>query len=366
MCPSTQEIDVYLNEPFDINIEAVEPDNSCETGERQLRVDFIPAEAENRDYAYSWTLNGNPIPNATRTITATASGDYGVRVRERNSACFATDLEPVNVNQPLSVNLFYGNACVGSDVALFAEVRTDGTDSLEFAWFNPAGERIPATSERGDTLVIRSDFPEGDYRVEVTSLVDGAIGCSTEAVAGFFRNPVPETNLTGGPFFICVRDPDPEVNSVSLQVSPAPEIYWTTPKGEFVNTPDVVADQGGIYRVEVINEFGCSTIDSVEVIEDCSPKIIAPNAFRPGGVNDEFFVYPKYVSPDDFEVKIYNRWGELVFQSTDRDFRWDGMYNGQQAPLGTYPYVIHYKADTDTDETGNNILEERGGVTVIR
>ena len=212
--------------------------------------------------------------------------------------------------------------------------------------------------------MIRPDYPEGDYRVEVTSLVNGAAGCSAEAVAGFFRNPVPVTNLTGGPFIICPQDPDPEVNSVLLQVGAAPEIYWTTPKGEFVNTIDVLADQGGIYQVEVVNEFGCSVIDSVEVIEDCSPRITAPNAFRPGGVNDAFFVYPKYVSTDDFEVKIYNRWGELVFQSTDRDFRWDGTYNGKVAPLGTYPYVIHYKADTQ--ETSDNILEERGGVTVIR
>ncbi len=365
LCPSTQEVDVYLNEPFDINIETIDPDNSCETGERQLQVVFLPEEAGNRDFIYTWTRDGNPIPNATQTITATVSGDYGVRVRERNSACFATDLEPVNVNQPLSVNLFYGNACAdGRDVAVFADVRTTGTDSLEFAWFNPAGERIPAGSTRGDTLLIRPDFPEGEYRVEVTSLVDGAVGCSTEAAVGFSRNPVPVTNLSGGPFIICPRDPDPEVNSVLLQVSFAPEIYWTTPKGEETNTIDVVADQEGTYIVEVINEFGCSVIDSVQVIEDCSPKITAPNAFRPGGVNSDFFVYHKYVSTDDFDVKIFNRWGELVFQSDERDFRWDGMYNGRQAPLGTYPYVIKYKAETE--DTNDNIREERGGVTIIR
>ena len=74
LCASTQEIDVYLNEPFDINIETIDPDNSCETGERQLRVDFIPEAAETRDLIYTWTLNGSPLPNATRTITATAPG----------------------------------------------------------------------------------------------------------------------------------------------------------------------------------------------------------------------------------------------------------------------------------------------------
>ncbi len=118
--------------------------------------------------------------------------------------------------------------------------------------------------------------------------------------------------------------------------------------------------------VEVTNEFGCTVVDSVEVIEDCAPRINAPNAFRPGGVNAEFFVYHKYVSTDDFNVQIYNRWGELVYQSNDRDFRWDGTYNGRQAPLGTYPYVVKFKGDTDTAETGSTIRERRGGVTIIR
>jgi gliding motility-associated-like protein len=361
LCPSTQDINVTVDQPFDINIEAVEPDNSCETGERQIRVDFIPATAADRDYIYNWTLNGNPIPEATRTITVSESGDYGVRVRERNSACFATDLEPIVVSQPLSVNIFYGNTCDdGSAIPLFASVRTQSTDTLVYRWFRPDGTRIQSSNPtgRGDSLLVLSDMPVGEYRVEVESFS----GCIAEASASIVRNPLPSAEL-GSTYTICTQDPDPEINSVTLEVGFAPEIYWTTPKGDFVNTTDVVADVAGTYTVEVINQFGCSFIDSVEVVDDCRPRIVAPNAFRPGGVNSTFFVYTKYVAQEDFEVRIYNRWGELVYQSENPDFQWDGTYNGKEAPLGTYPFVINFRSSTS--DTGE-ILEERGGVTIIR
>ncbi len=371
VCPATKDIPVFVDESFLISLEEVEPDNSCETGEKQLTVNFNPEEVADRELSYRWELNGTQLPLVTRTITVTETGDYRVTVRDRNSACLVSPNEalPVFVGQPLSVALFYGNACAdGSSVPLYAGVRATGVDSLVFRWFGPNGQALPQGTGRGDTLLIRPDYPEGQYQVEVTSFIQERESCQTTATADFSRNPVPTSNLGLGPFVICPRDPNDSINSVTLRVddNPLSTINWITPLGTANNAPDIVADRGGTYIVEITNEFGCTIIDSVEVIEDCAPRITVPNAFRPGGVNAEFFVYHKYVSTDNFDVKIYNRWGEIVFQSNDRDFRWDGTYNGRQAPLGTYPYVVKFKGDTDTAETGSTIRERRGGVTIIR
>ncbi len=370
VCPATKDIPVFVDRSFLISLEEVEPDNSCETGEKQLTVNFNPEDVANRELRYRWTLNGVQLPLVTRTITVTESGDYEVSVRDRNSACEAPrEVLPVFVKQPLSVRLFYGNACAdGSSVPLYAGVQATGSDSLAFRWFGPNGQALPQGTGRGDTLLIRPDYPEGQYRVEVTSFIQERESCQASATSDFSRNPVPNSNLGLGPFVICPRDPNDSINSVTLRVDddPLSTIEWTTPLGGGINAPDIVADREGIYIVEITNEFGCTVVDSVEVIEDCAPRINAPNAFRPGGVNAQFFVYHKYVSTDNFDVKIYNRWGEIVFQSNDRDFRWDGTYNGRQAPLGTYPYVVRFKGDTDTEERGSNIRESRGGVTIIR
>ncbi len=371
VCPATREVEVTFETPPTIQAIVELEDNSCEEGEKVIGVTFVdPDVAASGDLIYEWQVelpDGTVQTNigATQDITVTRTGDYSVNVRRRggsNTSCAsAASPLPVIVNQPLSVLILYGSACAdGTDIPLIARVTTDGTDSLRYEWYDSADVRLPAS---GDTLLLRPDMPDGEYRVVVTQLVDGADGCTAETSANVTRSPVPESNLGDGPFVICPRDPNPEANSVLLEVSFAPNILWMTPFGDFLNTTTLPANQGGTYVVEVTNEFGCSTIDSVEVIEDCRPTIVAPNAFRPNGVNSEFFVYPRYVANDDFEVRIYNRWGELVFQSNNRDFRWDGTYNGQPAPLGSYPYVITFKSDTD--DTGE-ILEERGGITIIR
>ncbi|WKN41408.1 gliding motility-associated C-terminal domain-containing protein [Tunicatimonas pelagia] len=368
-CPATQDVEVTFETPPTIQAIVELEDNSCEEGEKVIGVEFAPEVVDTGDLIYEWQValpDGTVQTNigATQNITISRTGDYSVNVRRRggNATCTsAASPLPVVVNQPLSVLILFGSACDdGTDIPLIARVTTDGTDSLRYEWYDSANVRLPAS---GDTLLLRPDMPAGEYRVVVTQLVDGADGCTAETSADVTRSPVPETNLGEGPFVICPRDPDPEANSVLLEVSFAPNILWTTPFGTFDNTVTLPANQGGTYVVEITNEFGCTTIDSVEVIEDCTPTIVAPNAFRPNGVNSEFFVYPRYVSDDDFEVRIYNRWGELVFQSNNRDFRWDGTYNGQPAPLGSYPYVITFKSDTDGS---NDILEERGGVTIIR
>jgi len=101
---------------------------------------------------------------------------------------------------------------------------------------------------------------------------------------------------------------------------------------------------------------------------------VGPNAFRPsssvtvGGdpVNQSFRLFTFFIDDDGFDIFIYNRWGEMIYHSTQRDFRWNGGYNnnvGQLAPAGTYTYVVRYKSSYEP-EKGNQ--EKRGGVVLLR
>jgi gliding motility-associated-like protein len=104
---------------------------------------------------------------------------------------------------------------------------------------------------------------------------------------------------------------------------------------------------------------------------------VGPNAFRPSSIapqysnkfgdftNKEFFLYSYFIS-DNFEIAIYNRWGELVFQSSDKYFRWNGGYNnngGQPLPGGTYTYVVRYQSSYRPQD---GTKEQRGGVVLLR
>ena len=67
-----------------------------------------------------------------------------------------------------------------------------------------------------------------------------------------------------------------------------------------------------------------------------------PDAFTPNsdGINDEFLAYGKGIK--EFEMKIYNRWGELIFSSDDLLKGWDGKIAGKAAPEGIYAWSLMY------------------------
>ena len=91
------------------------------------------------------------------------------------------------------------------------------------------------------------------------------------------------------------------------------------------------------------------------------PKISIPEAFTPNddGTNDIFNAVFTFL-PTDYQMKIYNRWGNMIFSTTDPEKGWDGKQkNGASAPTGTYIYYIKI------DVPGSNSYERRGNVTVI-
>ena len=109
---------------------------------------------------------------------------------------------------------------------------------------------------------------------------------------------------------------------------------------------------------------GCVRMDQVEVTESCDPVVIAPNVIVPGSnpPNNVFSVFPNdFVN--QFEIFIYSRWGELIFQSNSLEFQWDGTLAGELVPLGTYPYIIRF---TSRFEPERGTFEQRGAVTVLR
>jgi len=108
-------------------------------------------------------------------------------------------------------------------------------------------------------------------------------------------------------------------------------------------SPSHVYNTPGEYTVSLIAsniQTGCSdTLDYKYVIID-SVLLFIPNAFTPNGdgVNDLFKVVDRNFLT--FDIWIYNRWGELVYQSNDPKFTWDGRKNGENMQSGSYPYVI--------------------------
>ena len=113
----------------------------------------------------------------------------------------------------------------------------------------------------------------------------------------------------------------------------------------------------GTYTIilTVTNAAGCT--DSASITIDANGGIIIPNIFTPNGdgQNDNWFVITGNLT--EYGLHIFNRWGQLVYESTDINEMWDGKYNGNDCTDGTYYYVLQAKTTkTDYSTTGHLLL----------
>jgi gliding motility-associated-like protein len=121
--------------------------------------------------------------------------------------------------------------------------------------------------------------------------------------------------------------------------------------------------QDGLYKLRVLGKCGVIR-DSVSIkFHDCQCRLLAPTAFSPdgNGINDVFRAIPACPT-QSFVLKIFNRWGEKVFESHDSDIGWDGTYQLASQPIDVYMYTVTWS------NTGNNSSPRSwsGNVTLVR
>ena len=110
--------------------------------------------------------------------------------------------------------------------------------------------------------------------------------------------------------------------------------------------------------------YGCDSIIHVSIqIAVADIAIYLPNAITPSksdGLNDVFSLPEKIQNQiADFEIVIFNRWGEMVFYSTDKGFQWNGEYKGKTFYDNVYQYVIHYS------NSYGKMFTAKGTITVL-
>ena len=104
----------------------------------------------------------------------------------------------------------------------------------------------------------------------------------------------------------------------------------------------LLVDKEGTYYAIVQNACGIVSDSCTVRYEDCKQIIWVPNAFTPNndGVNDLFLPYVENV--ETYRLYIYNRWGQLIFNTTDINEGWNGYYKNMKAPQDSYTWRIDY------------------------
>jgi gliding motility-associated-like protein len=98
---------------------------------------------------------------------------------------------------------------------------------------------------------------------------------------------------------------------------------------------------------------------SNEVLSEQQPKVYLPNAFAPRGINNMLKPVFVFVASEGYEFTIYNRWGQMIFQTTELDDGWDGRYNGAYVQQDVYVYLLKFR------NALNQPSQIKGNVAVI-
>jgi large repetitive protein len=351
-CVLTQTISIVYNGPLT-------PDFTQSNGcSNQVVLTATPIGS----FTYRWLRNG--VQQALgRQITLGTSEDgtnYVVEVFDAVSGCRVSSApKRVQVSGPVDAAVTATQACQNDNP--FTMTATTTATGVTYAW------ALNGTAIANATGATLSETREGTYRVTISKAT-----CVANASIQIIKAPIPQGDLLDR-VIICndVDNRDPLTSRADLDPGAFTRYSWSErDRGPLGNTNRVfTATNPGIYIVDLTNSFGCSNTDQTEVLNECIPKIIGPNAFRPANatnaINKEFFVYSFFIT-DTFEVAIFNRWGEIVFQSDRKDFRWNGGYGnnpGLPAPGGTYSYVIKYQSSFRPQD---GVKEQRGGVVLLR
>jgi len=231
---------------------------------------------------------------------------------------------------------------------------TFSVDEIGYDWDLGNG----ASSTSG--LVSSGYWIPGDYNIEL--ITPGASGCPDTAYALLHVLPGPDAQFTILPGLEFIQDYDTGqfINTSTQFVSYLWDFGDGTTDTSFA--PTHVYSLPGEYDVTlyITDALGCvdSTTQTITVSLDLN--LFVPTGFTPNGdgLNDFFNVVTRNVI--DFHLIIFSRWGEILFETRDKNFQWAGDYKGDPLPEGVYVWKI------DATLIGGTKGNKAGTVTLIR
>lgn len=336
---NTYSIQVKDSGTYIVNIEI----NGCKTSDttKVIVTDFFDLDLGNdliicdntivnltgpssNDLNYSWSTGEN-----SQSIEVDKSGFYILTIDDDN--CQTSDTISITVDSSLKIDLGEDFKLCNDDVFVLSGFVND---NFSYMW-NTNENLSEILIEQAGTYIITAT---NDYcNLSDTIIVEQA-----------------STNLSlGEDVQFCNLLDDP----IELQAANNYENYlWSTGQ----TSVSITVTEIGNYWLTVKDINGCFSTDTISILNKCESKLFIPNAFSPNddGINDVF--KPVGIADTGYLLKIYNRYGQQVFHTTDINLGWKGFYNDKKQPIGVYVWLMRY---TDFDNVYHQL---KGDLTLIR
>ena len=320
-------------------------------------------------YTYTWTQGGTTIGTGDQITVdpMVTNTEYCVTLSE---ACGSpTDQECVMITFPTPIE---PNAipdeyekCVPNPFE-FENTSTNGGEIATTYWDFGSDEYIALENGNDSTSFFFDDVGSFDLIMTVTSIY----GCVYTDTIVDIMNVLPSPTAD---FFFSSNPATIFETTVFMQDKSTPDVTewewdspFSTPSTSNLTSPVLTfPEEVGQYPVTLMVETALGCRDTVmylmNVVEDV--LFYAPNTFTPDGdeFNQNWKVEVAGVDIYNFELLIFNRWGEIIWESHDPSVGWDGTYNGKPVQDGTYAWVARVSVPYNDDK-----LEFNGSINLIR
>ena len=303
--------------------------------------------------SYQWYLNGNAIQGSTSsTYQATQPGIYSLEAISSEGCKGITTSNPVlTLLRKPAANFSANSACIGNPLTFSNTSVVNASGPVSYFWtFGDGGvssfDNPTHTYLRGGTFPVKLKV----WSVNCPILID--------SISSFVFIDSPRAGVRYPTINTLIN-----INTPLKARNFGNSYLWQPSRGlsrTDIYNPVFNYNADVDYLIRIGMPSGCITYDSILVRVSPNADILVPTAFSPNrdGVNDYLDVFTLGIRKIHF--RVYNRWGQLMFETRDITQRWDGNFQGKPQPLENYVWVA------DAETMSGQIIRKRGQTVLIR
>ncbi|MFW6301990.1 MAG: gliding motility-associated C-terminal domain-containing protein [Bacteroidales bacterium] len=283
-------------------------------------------------YRYQWYDPDYALAGIQEDLHDVRAGEYQLEVTDTNNCRSEVS---VSLTQPEPIQLSLSGSdieCHGASTGTITSQVSGGEPGYSYNWSN------------GNTDANPVNLPAGEYMLTVTD----ENGCEAFDDMTLYEPSQIKIELYSTPVS-CEAQSDGTAEALVIGGSGAYEYNWNTGA-----TDSEITDlTEGLYSLTVTDIFECEATDSVIVSKNDIDCISIPSSFTPNGdgYNDNWVIRNAYLFPE-CKLQVFNKWGNIVYETTGYNDPWDGKFQGEVLPSGTYYYIFKTTPESE-EKTGN-------------
>ena len=296
------------------------------------------------DYSYLWNNN------STDSNINVGGGNFSIKVTDNFTNCFSLDTIIIT-EQPQPNTIVSGGGSICEDgTTVEVDFVFDGILPWDLAFYNGLDTIFRNNLSNNNYSYVTNQ--EGNY--QIISVIDNNNCISNiSGLASVVLNQMPEALINIEEFTLYIGD------TLYLELLNSYSTYqWYNQNDELISNNSILnVFEQGEYYVFVIDQNGCSDYSNSTVVNVVPrSEIFVPNSFTPNSDkhNELFIIHGQNIK--SFSLKIFDRWGDLLFESNDINKYWDGFYLGKKVEQNKYMYQINIVGEDNIPFSKSGII----------